>query len=168
VSWQEASLQARDEQQEQSALRPVSAPSKNLFERIGRTGPEGRGGGGDSWWLVDWRARRAPPRANPSVPRTGQCFRRRSARDVKNPISPFRSVKKYGGVMSQNSFQELPPVHPICASPSIRSRQPVPVAEVNQLSANPIKSEDWLPTRNSETPKIEANAVASSLCASAR
>ena len=76
--------------------------------------------------------------------------------------------KKYGGVMSQNSFQELPPVHPICASPSIRSRQPVPVDAVNRLSANPIKSEDWLPTRNSETPKIEANAVASSLCASAR
>jgi len=70
--------------------------------------------------------------------------------------------------MSQNSFQELPPVHPICASPGVRPRQLFPVDEINRVSGNPKKSEDWLPTRNSEAPKIEAETVAPSLCASVR
>ena len=98
--------------------------------------------------------RRAPPSANPSVPRTGQCFRRRSARDVKNPISPFRSVKKYGGVMSQNSFQELPPVHPICASPSIRSRQPVPVDEVYDSAQIPSRERIGYPPEIAKRQKL--------------
>ena len=76
--------------------------------------------------------------------------------------------KKYGGVMSQNSFQELPPVHPICASPSIRSRQPVPVDEVYDSAQIPSRERIGYPPEIAKRQKLRLKQWRHPFCASVR
>ena len=92
--------------------RAPSAPSPHP-RRISSSGSAGRGrrvgaaeGNGGGWWIGEPGALL---RANPSVPRTGQCFRHQSARDVKNPISPFRSVKNTGESCLKIAFKSCLP-----------------------------------------------------------
>jgi len=85
---------------------------RTLEESLRADRQDGAGGSGRRRGIAVAGGLASPARSsarNPSVPRTGQCFRHQSARDVKNPISPFRSVKNTGGSCLKIAFKSCPP-----------------------------------------------------------